>query len=166
MVIVYATMSADTTILNNDKLVRSEHYSDYLRNKIVVMDEEFYLKHIEELGIFRTIVVGNSNLETKFDVESYDSIYKVINSKVFNNKELYVIGSDKFVKETIPMANKMIFDIVDEFQEFSTSKFPNYNVGEFEVSRAIRVNPSITRIVMDRKKEDINVLNNAKGRNR
>ena len=106
MIIIYATMMADEKMLLNDKRLNIKLDNVYLENKIVVMDEEYYFKYGSEYENIRLILVTKNKLSKNLDVECYDNIYKLANSKKFKDKELYIVGSTKLIKEANPLSEK------------------------------------------------------------
>lgn len=153
MITIYATMMADEKMLINDKIINKIIDNIYFENKIIVMDEEYYFKYAGEFDNTRIIVISNNKLSQELDVECYENIYKIANSKYFKEKELYIIGSNKLIKEAIPLATKMEFNIVDMYlkdDDKVSNPFPKYDNQNWQYKSADIINPRITRIVLER----------------
>lgn len=153
MLIIYATMLADEKMKINNKRLNIELDNDYLANKIVVMDEDYYLNHAHEFNDIRIIVVGKNNASKELDIEYHQNIYKLANSKYFMDKELYIVGSNKLIKEAIPLCDKMIFNIINtniEETDKTTISFPKYDFNNWRLFKGEQVTPTATRITLNR----------------
>lgn len=153
MIILYATMMADENMLINGKRLNKYFDNDYLANKIVVMDEDYYLKYGHEYEDTRIILVGKNNISNELDVEYHENIYKLANSKYFKDKELYIVGSKKLLKEAIPLATKLVFNIVNNYlkeTDITSLPFPQYDYENWKHKKGELITPSITKIELDR----------------
>ena len=153
MVVIYATLLADEKMLVNKQRINIKLDNDYLENKILVMDEEYYLKYGYQYDNIRTIIIGKNNLSKQLDVEYHENIYKLVNSKYFKDKELYIVGSNKLIKETIPLSEKMTLNIYDKYldnTDISSLPFPTYDYNNWKLERADLITPKVTRLTLNR----------------
>lgn len=153
MIIIYATMMADENMLINDKRLNIKLDNMYLENKIAVMDEEYYLNYGYQYDNIRIIVVGKNNISNSLDVEYHENIYKLANSNSFKEKELYIVGSNKLIKEAIPLADKMVLNIIDKYitdSDKTSLPFPKYDNSNWKINHGDTITPITTRVELDR----------------
>ena len=153
MIVLYATMMADEKMLINDKRLNIKLDNHYLENKIIVMDEEYYLEHGYEYENIRIIIVGKNNLSKELDIEYHENIYKLANSKYFKDKELYIVGSSELLKQAIPLSDKMELNIVDMYLEENDKTampFPKYDYQNWKYTKSDMITPRITKVILDR----------------
>lgn len=153
MVIIYANMLADEKMLINDKRINIKLDNHYLENKIVVMDEEYYLNHGYEYENIRIILVGKNNLANELDVEYHENIYKLANSAYFKDKELYIVGSNELIKQAIPIADKMELSITNMYlkdNDKTSLSYPKYDYQNWKYDKSEMITPITTKLTLNR----------------
>ena len=153
MVIIYATIMADEKMFVNNERLNIKLDNHYLENKILVMDKDYYLNYGYQYESNRIIVIGKTNLSNELDVEYHENIYKLTNSKYFKDQELYIVGSNKLIKEAIPLSEKMIFNIIDKYLEDSditSLSFPKYDYPNWQLIQGDLITPITTRVILGR----------------
>lgn len=151
MVYLYATMNQSEAYLKKGKRLDPKLDNAYLKNKVVVMDEEFYIRFAPDFDSnVRIITVGENDLSRICDVESYKTIESIVNSPVFKSKEkdLYFMGNYKFLQKVVPYAGGIVANIIDDqnTEEIGNIYFPSFDDHNFENIKADRLSDKITRI--------------------
>lgn len=150
MVYIYATMNQKESYLKNGKRLAPVLDNLYLEDKIVVMDEEFYLRFGYDFKTMRIITVGQKDLSKNFDVESYKDVKSVLNAKEFKNqkKDLYFMGNSKFLHQVVPYTNAIVANIVDDndVEQIGNIYFPKFDFHNFTNIKTKEVTPKIIRI--------------------
>ena len=148
MLIVYATIQADNGIEQNDKIVHPSLDKYNLENKIVVMDEEYFLNHIEHFNKMRVILITKSNIDESIDVECYPNLESLVNNPAFNDRELYVVGGYKLLKESMKYADRIINNYVSNNDlEIPTLYFPNIDITKWELIKIKEETPKVLKLV-------------------
>ena len=153
MIIIYATTLADENMLVNNKRLNIKLDNKYLENKILLMDEEYYLNYGYQYENARIILIGKNNLSKELDVEYHENIYKLANSKYFKEKELYIVGSNKLMQEAIPIADKIVLNIINKYLENTdivSQPFPKYDYNNWQLNKGNLITPITTRVELDR----------------
>ena len=150
MVYLYATMNQSEAYLKNGKRLNPTLDNLFLEDKVVVMDEDFYIRFALDFKKVRIITVGDNDLSRFCEVESYKTIESVINSPEFKSKEkdLYFMGNYKFLQQVVPYAGGIVANIVDDqdVEQVGNIYFTNFDDHNFENIKATQVYPKITRI--------------------
>lgn len=153
MVYLYATMTNSEYYLKGGKRLDPELDNSYLRGKVVVMDEEFFLRFALDFKNVRIVTIGKNDLSNHFDVESYKDVNSVIESFRILNKEkdLYFMGKPEFLKQVVPYAGGIVVNIVDDYVEnIDNIYFPNFDSHNFKTIKKSRVSsqihPNILRV--------------------
>lgn len=148
MLIVYATIQADNGIEQKDKKVHPSLDKHNLENKIVVMDEEYFLSHVEEFNNMRVILITKSNIDKSIDVECYPNLESLVNNSAFDNRELYIVGGYKLLKEGMKYADTIINNYVSNNDlEIPTLYFPNIDVTKWALIKVKEETPKVLKLV-------------------
>ncbi len=147
MLIVYATMQKDYAMENNYRKLNKYFDKDKLENQIVIMNEEYFLKNIDDFGKMHVILITNSNISRSVDVETYKSIKDIANNQYYKNKELYVIGDYKLLQESLIYADKIITNIVEDNLSSAIKYFPTIDSNIWYLTKIKEETPKINKLV-------------------
>ncbi len=147
MLIVYATMQSDYAMENSYRRLNPIFDNEKLQNKIVVTNEEYFFRNIDYLNNIRIILITKNNLSKTIDVECFKSLNHLINNNLFDDKELYLIGDYKFLKEALFYADKIITNIVDDKIDNPTKYFPNIDENIWQLTKIKEETPRINKLV-------------------
>lgn len=150
MVYIYATMNQNRSYLKNGKRLEPLLDNLFLEDKIVVMDEEFYLRFGYDFKTMRIITVGDNNLSEHLDVESYKNVKSVLNAPEFKNqtKDLYFMGNYNFLHQVVPYASAIVANIVDDndVEQVGNIYFTKFDDHNFVNIKVKEISPKIMRV--------------------
>lgn len=150
MIIIYATINKQGIVSSNNKRLNVSLDNIYLNDKIVVMDKEYYFENISDFENIKVVTISNEKLDTYFKVTNFNSLETLYKTDFNKNNELFIIGSDKLITKAVPLATKIILNVIDMPVDNPTKYLPEYDYHNWMIVNKTQSAPGVNTITMDR----------------